>query len=409
MDEGIPKDSTSPPEPAPPPVPYPLVKDKTLIGRKRECDFVVYDTKCSKYHARIFREKNDFCIVDLGSQNGTFVNEERISSKLLHHADKIRLGFSVFEFAREGVGDVTIASLTFLKRVKPAPGPEGEVVPDAETGEKKDAEEDPKAPPPVKEGEIPPPPPESGTEPPSPLPEESTVPPPPGPPLPVPPPPPVSGTESKTSTTERLPAEKKREPEKEVGTDTELSWSDHLKGAPPSSSESPALPPVTALIGVAVGILLLAGMILFAEEIRGLLGLGEAEESASPADGMVVPPPPPPATVEDLRAEREALERQIASMKNEEERKALEAKFQALRAELDLKMATLEGNHLALLKELKALRREWAQSMAKLEAALASGAEASKSPSGKGEESLSPEEKLFQDVMDALRKEEGKK
>ncbi len=63
------------------------------IGRMEDNDVVLEDPLVSRYHAFLFREDEHFVIEDLGSANGTFVNDVRIdTSRALHDGDVIGLG-----------------------------------------------------------------------------------------------------------------------------------------------------------------------------------------------------------------------------------------------------------------------------------------------------------------------------
>ena len=74
---------------------YPI-KHGTLIGRK-EGDLVLDDPKVSGSHAKFTMEEDDFFIWDLGSANGTYVNDKKIrgATKLAEN-DLIKIGESVF-------------------------------------------------------------------------------------------------------------------------------------------------------------------------------------------------------------------------------------------------------------------------------------------------------------------------
>jgi len=62
------------------------------IGRAEESDVFVPDVGVSRCHADIRWEGDAFVIADLGSANGTFVNGERVTERVLAHGDEIRVG-----------------------------------------------------------------------------------------------------------------------------------------------------------------------------------------------------------------------------------------------------------------------------------------------------------------------------
>lgn len=70
----------------------------TLIGRDPNlCDIVIDDPLVSRQHARIRQEGDQFCIYDLDSANGTFVNGEVGLRAELHNGDRISMGSTELE------------------------------------------------------------------------------------------------------------------------------------------------------------------------------------------------------------------------------------------------------------------------------------------------------------------------
>ncbi len=64
-----------------------------LIGRDPACNLVVNDVEVSRRHARLIAQSGGYAIEDLGSTNGTFVNDQRISDiATLQPGSSIRLG-----------------------------------------------------------------------------------------------------------------------------------------------------------------------------------------------------------------------------------------------------------------------------------------------------------------------------
>lgn len=69
-----------------------LNKSSMVIGRNKDNDIILPDQTVSRTHARIMETEEGYLLTDLGSFNGTKVNEESIQSALLKHNDHIRLG-----------------------------------------------------------------------------------------------------------------------------------------------------------------------------------------------------------------------------------------------------------------------------------------------------------------------------
>jgi serine phosphatase RsbU (regulator of sigma subunit) len=77
---------------------YGLEKE-CVFGRSFNCDVVVGELAVSRRHARVRRQPgNQYLIEDLGSGNGTFVNDERVTQRLLQPRDVIRIGGTQFRF-----------------------------------------------------------------------------------------------------------------------------------------------------------------------------------------------------------------------------------------------------------------------------------------------------------------------
>lgn len=71
-----------------------------IIGRKPEMDIYLSEDMVSRKHARITLSDGKVFLEDLGSTNGTFVNEERVPAKILQEGDRIRIGISAFDLLR---------------------------------------------------------------------------------------------------------------------------------------------------------------------------------------------------------------------------------------------------------------------------------------------------------------------
>lgn len=83
---------------------FPLDKTFVLIGRAPENDIIIDDDSVSAEHARIELIPNDLLdgfidiyIADLGSTNGTFVNNKAVKRHQLENADYIRIAWTDFK------------------------------------------------------------------------------------------------------------------------------------------------------------------------------------------------------------------------------------------------------------------------------------------------------------------------
>jgi FHA domain len=71
------------------------------IGRGKTCAIQPDDAYVSQVHARLFGRDGQWFVEDLGSTNGTFVNDRRVASPVQVHAgDVIRVGKTVLELKR---------------------------------------------------------------------------------------------------------------------------------------------------------------------------------------------------------------------------------------------------------------------------------------------------------------------
>ena len=75
-----------------------VVAHEATVGRGAGCTVVVADTFASQVHARLTGDGTGLRVEDLGSTNGTFVNERRIDSAVdLRVGDVVRIGQSTLE------------------------------------------------------------------------------------------------------------------------------------------------------------------------------------------------------------------------------------------------------------------------------------------------------------------------
>lgn len=76
----------------------PLSSSAILIGRAPGCTLVLDDDYSSSRHARIFPQGGAWFVEDLGSTNGTFIGEHRVTSPVqMGPGTAVRIGRSVVE------------------------------------------------------------------------------------------------------------------------------------------------------------------------------------------------------------------------------------------------------------------------------------------------------------------------
>ncbi|MCP4225450.1 MAG: FHA domain-containing protein, partial [Actinomycetia bacterium] len=71
-------------------------QDELVIGRASDCDISIPDPLVSRRHARLILHGGSGRIVDLGSDNGTFVNGQRVSESEVAEGDLIEMGKAQF-------------------------------------------------------------------------------------------------------------------------------------------------------------------------------------------------------------------------------------------------------------------------------------------------------------------------
>lgn len=71
---------------------------KTIVGTDAECDVVLVDKFMSSEHAEIKVEGGAWVVADLGSTNGTYVNDKRIDKQELIDNDFVKFGSSLVKF-----------------------------------------------------------------------------------------------------------------------------------------------------------------------------------------------------------------------------------------------------------------------------------------------------------------------
>jgi hypothetical protein len=88
----------------------PLEKPEISIGRDIKNDIVINDPEVSRHHARLVLKTNTYVIEDVGSTNGTFINNQRLGSPVpLKAGELIFLGENICLAFQSAFSDATVA------------------------------------------------------------------------------------------------------------------------------------------------------------------------------------------------------------------------------------------------------------------------------------------------------------
>jgi pSer/pThr/pTyr-binding forkhead associated (FHA) protein len=80
-----------------------FTRAEVMLGRERGCDCRLLDKTISARHARLAYHHGQWWVEDLGSKNGTYLNQERISQAVVvTEGDELRCGQVVLQVSIEG-------------------------------------------------------------------------------------------------------------------------------------------------------------------------------------------------------------------------------------------------------------------------------------------------------------------
>ena len=112
-----------------------LLQPSVVIGRGKGTDLLLPDISVSRHHARVDRKGDDgYLLVDLGSQNGTKVNGQKVKEHLLQPGDELQVGKFILTYEFKPARGVSEAANTtgiysldeertgFLKKVSAVDG-----------------------------------------------------------------------------------------------------------------------------------------------------------------------------------------------------------------------------------------------------------------------------------------------
>ena len=77
---------------------FPLSRSEVVLGRGSDCEIQVDRDSVSRRHARVFRAGDQWLVEDLGSTNGSYVNDVPVTKSALRDADFVKIGAAIFKF-----------------------------------------------------------------------------------------------------------------------------------------------------------------------------------------------------------------------------------------------------------------------------------------------------------------------
>jgi len=82
---------------------FDLIKNETIIGRSSKADIQIDQEAISRNHAKVRSDGKRVTIADLGSTNGTYVNDEPVSGEFqLRNGDLLKIGRTIFKYIAGG-------------------------------------------------------------------------------------------------------------------------------------------------------------------------------------------------------------------------------------------------------------------------------------------------------------------
>ena len=81
---------------------FPLIGDEVTIGRGADNGIVIDMDNVSRLHARVLKADDGFHLEDLGSTNGSYVNDIEVSRDRLRTGDLVKIGGAILKFIQGG-------------------------------------------------------------------------------------------------------------------------------------------------------------------------------------------------------------------------------------------------------------------------------------------------------------------
>ncbi len=75
-----------------------LGENEIVVGRGSDCDIQIDRDSVSRRHARVYRVDEQWFVEDLGSTNGSYINDMPVQRSPLRDGDFVKIGSAIFKF-----------------------------------------------------------------------------------------------------------------------------------------------------------------------------------------------------------------------------------------------------------------------------------------------------------------------
>src|SRR5688572_11461977 len=97
-----------------------FVSKEMIVGRQEGCDLRLAEGKASRRHAKVGPSDDGLWVEDLGSANGTFVNNVRVQTRMqLRSGDRLRFDIEEFDVHLPAAARLPSEAKTALRSEEP--------------------------------------------------------------------------------------------------------------------------------------------------------------------------------------------------------------------------------------------------------------------------------------------------
>jgi pSer/pThr/pTyr-binding forkhead associated (FHA) protein len=107
---------------------FAMERDSIVIGRSGDCDFQIPLAVVSRRHCKVSRKGGRLVVKDLGSSNGTYLNNQRVLQAEAKAGDVLRVGPVIFTIVVDGKPSEVEPVVSVLEPKKEAKEEKGDLL-----------------------------------------------------------------------------------------------------------------------------------------------------------------------------------------------------------------------------------------------------------------------------------------